>query len=207
MIIENQLFDYVEAEALEVASTCYKKAWDDIRGQFNHPDHSDRVRSDLLREHAAIHAKRALPAFGFKWVWDEGQHLFVSKVILVFRIFDEFQNPHRPATQRGRRLYQSLLIEDLPTLFVGMLSNPPRTSYTGIYLCHPNQSGNGMAWTKDITHGITAADAVQDRLIELTDEPEKHIEKKSKPEKFKPKYDTSIGESSEEAGPGGNSAS
>lgn len=64
-----------------------------------------------------------------------------------------------------------------------------------------------MAWTKDITNGIAAADADQEKFIDLIDETNKNIETKPKPEKFKPKYDTSIGESSEEAGPGGNPAS
>lgn len=96
MITDNQLPDYMVAESIEAASTCFKKAWDDIRGPFNHPDHCDRIRSDLLREHAAIHGKGALPAFGFRHLFDEGQHLFIAKVVLVFRIFDEFQHPYRP---------------------------------------------------------------------------------------------------------------
>src|SRR5580700_11925889 len=130
MITEDQLFDYIGADAIHAASTCWKKSWNEIRGPYNHPDHSPRIRSDLLREHAAIHGKRELIPFGFKYFFEEGQHLFVGKVCLVFRKLDDFQKPHKPTTQRGQRLHQSTLIDDLPTLFVGMGLNADGTAYS-----------------------------------------------------------------------------
>jgi hypothetical protein len=207
MITEHQLFDYVGPDAIHVATNCWKKAWDEIRGPYNHPDHSQRIRSDLLREHAAIHGKRDLAPLGFRFLFDEGQFMFIGNACMVFRKLDDFQQPHRPTTGRGKKLHQSTLIDDLPTLFVGMALNGDGTDYAGIFLCHPNESGKGMAWTVNITNGIVAADADQSKFIDLIDETEKQDEKKPKPKKFKPKNDKNTGDSSEEASPGGGPAS
>jgi hypothetical protein len=86
-----------------------------------------------------------------------------------------------------------------------MLPNPNWTQYIGIFLAHPNTSNLGMAWSWEITNGIMAVDSNQSKFVNLIDETEP--QKTIKPKKFKPKYDPNIGESSEEAGPGGSPTS
>jgi hypothetical protein len=102
---EKQTLEKIGAEAIREFSLCWKLAWNDIRGPFNHPDHSPRIRSDLLREHAAIHGQRHLPKFGYEYLFEQGQHLFFTDVCVVFRKLDEFRHPHRPSTDRGEMLF------------------------------------------------------------------------------------------------------
>ncbi len=77
MITEQQAVSIIGANGILAASNCWKLAWDDIRGPFNEPRHSNRIRSDLLREQAAIHGQDALPEFGLEYFFQEGQHMFV----------------------------------------------------------------------------------------------------------------------------------
>lgn len=204
---EKQALETIGAEVLQVCSLSWKNAWNDIRGQFNHPDHSNRIRSSLLQEHATIYGRQYLPSLGVNYVLDETQHMFVipEKACIIFKKLDEQRRAHKNDTDRCKALFQSLLFPDMPTLVIGMLPAVNWLSYIGTYLCRPNANGIGNAWALDITDGIKAVDADQTNFITLFDETESNdTTKKPKKSKFKPKNEKDIGESSGESSSDGS---
>jgi hypothetical protein len=203
---QNQAIEQIGAPIIEAFSDSWKNAWDDIRGQFNHPDHSNRIRSSLLQEHAAIHARQMLPLVGVNYMRDQTQHMFImpDKACIIYKKLSEGRRASRNDTDRADRQFQSLLLEDLPTLVVGMLPAYNWTSFVGIYLLRPKENGIGNSWVLDITNGIFAVDSDQSTIVPIMEETE-FDETTTKPkQKFKPKYDPNIGEGEEEAGSGGN---
>jgi hypothetical protein len=203
---EQQALETIGAPILEAHSLSWKRAWDDIRGPFNHPDHTNRIRSDLLREHAAIAGRELLPPLGLNYIFDQGQHMFIlpETACFIYKKLDEGQRIHRTDTDRCGLLLQSLLIPDVPTFVVGMMPAYGWGDYVGIYLLRPNVNGIGNAWTLNITDGISALEPAQDDFIPLIDESQSDDAPQQKPKpKFKPKTnDKDIGESSEESGSG-----
>jgi hypothetical protein len=208
MISQKQAVSTIGASGIQACSTCWKRAWDDIRGPFNHPRHSNRIRSDLLREQAAIYGQDLLLEFGFNYFFQQGQHMFVmpEQICAIFRKLDEFHRPHPTDTTRGKQLFQGKLLEDTPTVIIGIQPTPDYLDYNGIFLICPNANGVGNSWMLNITDGIADVDSEQDKMISLIEESEPLNHKQPKPKLFKPKHEPNIGESSEEAGSGGDAA-
>lgn len=202
---EQQALQQIGASVFQAISTSWKKAWDDIRGPFNHPDHGNRIRSSLLQEHASIYGRQLLPALGVNYVRDQTQHMFVLPDVacIIFKKLDEGQRAHKNDTDRCDRLFQSLLIADMPTLVAGMEPSWNWLSFNGVFVCRPNFNGVGNAWALDITDDAVAVDADQSKLISIFEETKFDEAPKKTKQKWKPKYDTNIGESSEAAGSGG----
>lgn len=201
---EKQALQTIGVPIIQAFSDCWKKSWNDVRGPFHHPNYTSRIRSDLLREHAAIHGQNDLQDFGLKYLFDQGQHMFIlpNKALFIFKKLDDGQRPHKGETDRSDRLFQSDLIEDMPTLIVGMQPHQNWTGYAGIFLCRPNLNGVGNSWALNIADGVADADANQTNFIDQIDESDSKPKQNPK-KKWKPKYDPNIGESSEEAGSGG----
>lgn len=187
---ETQALQELGIQAIETAAANWRAAWNDIRGQFNHPDHSNRIRSSLLQEHAAIHGKKTLPDYGVRYVNDETQHMFIfpNKACIIYKKLDENRRPHSTDTDRGRKLLQSELFNELPTLVIGMMTSQDFLSYSGIYMIHPNRNGNGNSWALDITNRIVAVDVNQLNILSIVD-PLATETTPIKSPKFTPKYD------------------
>jgi hypothetical protein len=205
---QDQAIDQIGAPIIQACSTSWKNAWDDIRGQFNHPDFDNRTRSSLLQALAVIHARALLQNFGVEYVCDETQHIFIIPNVarIIFKKLDEDRKPIRNRTERTRALFQSTLFDDYPTLVVGMATAYDWADIIGIYLYSPRSNAAGNSWTLEITDGIVAIDEGQASFIPLLEETEfDETTTETKPQpKFKPKYDPNIGEGEEEAGSGGN---
>ena len=120
---ETEAINQLGVATLQHASSNWKAAWNDIRGPFNHPDHCNRIRSSLLQEHASIHGKRTLPGFGARYVNSETQHMFIfpNVACVIYKKLDENRLAQQNDTKRCQRLFQSMLLPDLPTLIIGMV--------------------------------------------------------------------------------------
>ncbi|HLX68722.1 MAG TPA: hypothetical protein VKV04_03755, partial [Verrucomicrobiae bacterium] len=170
------------------------------------------VRSVILREQAAIHGRKTLPELGIKHFRDETQDMFVVPDVacIIYKKLSEGMLASKNDTGRCKRLFQSRLIPDFPTLIVGLMPDINWTSAVGIYMCRPNLNGVGNAWALNITDGAMPVDADQVQFTEeLFEESQFDDEQQQNPthkkRKFKPKRnDKDIGESSEEAGSGGS---
>ncbi len=204
---QNKAIEQIGAPIIGVLSQAWKGAWDDIRGQFNHPDFDNRTRSSLLQALAVVHAKPPLQDLGVDYVCDETQHMFIIPGIarVIFKKLDESRRPIKNRTDRTRALFQSTLFDDLPTLVVGMATDYNWVGFVGIYLYSPKSNSAGTSWTLEITDGIVAIDEGQAKFVSLLEETEfdETTATKEKKPKFKPKYDPNIGEGEEEAGSGG----
>lgn len=199
------------AHVIPAISRSWKRAWDDIRGPFNHPGHDNRCRSILLQMQAVIHMRdQEAGPLGIKYMCDQTQHMFIAPdgdACFIFKKLDENRQPHKNDTDRSKALYQSLLFPEFPTLVAGLVPAQNWLSYVGIYLCRPNKKGDGNSWEMEITNKIILNEDSQDTLT-LLESPnfDEQIEKPKT--KFTPKrnHGKDIGESSEEAGSGGRGA-
>lgn len=209
----NVALQTIGAEIIETCSSNWREAWNDIRGQYNNPDHCNFVRSVILREQAAIHGRNTLPELGIMHFKEEAQDMFVlpDKACIIYKKLSDGLLASKNDTWRCKKLFQSELIPDLPTLVVGLLPDVNWMSMVGIYMCHPNLNGVGNAWALNITDGAVPVDADQEQfagLLEETefDEKQRKQQNTTQKRKFKPKpkHDKDIGESSEEAGSGGS---
>ena len=187
---EEQAIEHVGIPALENASANWKVAWDEIRGQYNHPDFSNRIRSSLLQELAAIQGKKTFSQFGLKYLNDETQHMFIKpdKACIIYKKLDEHKRAQRNDTIRCEQLFQSNLFSGLPTLVIGMMPSEDFLTYVGIYMVHPNKNGIGNSWAVEITNRIVSVDVNQVRLLSIAPISLPEINQ-TKTAKFTPKND------------------
>lgn len=204
---EKEFLNNVGPDILQALSTCWRDALVDVRGQYNNPQHCNRIRSALLTEQASIHGQERLPALGVQCHSEKGQRLFIlpDKIVFVFKKLDEGQRAHKNDTDRCGQLFQSLLFDDLTTVVVGM---EPDEFWLGesfpVFILRPNWNGFGNAWALNITDGAESSDSNQTKITPIFEATETDQQPIKKP-KHKKKHDPNTGESSEEAGPGGSS--
>jgi hypothetical protein len=96
--------------------------------------------------------------------------IFPDVACVIYKKLDEHRAAQKNDTERCRRLFQSDLFKDLPTLVIGMVPSRDFLSYTGIYMVHPNEDGVGNSWAVDITNSVAPVDAAQAKFINLVDQ-------------------------------------
>lgn len=169
---ENTAIEKLGEPLLKAVSESWKGAWDDLRGQYNNPDHDNRCRSVLLQMQAVIRMRRISGSLGVRYLCDQTQHLFIlpDTCCIVFKKLDEDNRPSVNQTERAKALLQSTLFPDLPTLIVGMAPTESWLSYTGVFLCCPNKFGTGNSWVLNITDGVKPIDSAQTVILPVISE-------------------------------------
>jgi hypothetical protein len=153
----------------------WQRAWADLTGKYNNPEHDNRCRSTILQMHAVIHAKRLTAEF-LDYTPIETRHLFVLPDVAVFRLkkLDQQHLSRNYPTETSNKIYRQQGLpglDDLPWFTVGIVPNEDWVDYAGIFIAYPKWSGANN-WVIDITgepHDIDELQTTFHEDFEATD--------------------------------------
>jgi hypothetical protein len=132
----------------------WKRAWSDITGEYNNPEHDNRCRSTLLQMQAVIHAKRLTAEFlDYKYI--DTRHLFVLPEVAVFRLkkLDQHHLSKNYPTDTSNKIYRQQGLpglDDIPWLTVGLVPDEDWVEPVGTFITYPKYSGANN-WVLDIS--------------------------------------------------------
>ena len=155
---------------ISILRESWKKAWQDIYGQFFHPEHDPRCRSVILQMQAVIHAKEPLIRdCGARYHLRHTQHIFEipETAYIVMKQLRTNRNPIYNRTKHAAHFYSQTMLKGLqghPRLICGFVPTVDWVEIAGIYLTFPNSEGLSNNWELDISAGVEPIDVAQVRM-------------------------------------------
>lgn len=130
--------------------------WADMQSQYNNPDWSPRVRSNVLQAQAVLHAKRLtadIPEIIYRDF--EGRDLFKYNgcAFIQLKQLDQQLRSKNYQTRTATAFAAQMEIDGLQTIprfTIGLVPDAHWIAVAGIYLTYP-RSTSGNNWELDIT--------------------------------------------------------